>query len=314
MRWNPVLYWMANIGSGSWAAFKRAVTFLAGDDADVAAAARTLRTRFSDLGFAEFFVDGTDRWRSFSPLLAASPHQPGEAILTGARTTRLVERLRDASARFQCQTFEVVVDGFTSVKVHGRRLREAAAYAKIAFEQDIGRRLARDLVPLDQIIRDARPRPMPRSWAVRSFDFRRMTWVDAELPATVVERTSPYGERVYFVHPPEGVPFALPKREAIYAAAWVCADARQRQTGRGIPIIQYRPRQNELVTFATAPLPEPCARAACLAGGRASILRDRFIVYERVPPVLASVILVSMNHLAPHFQFCRSRDRSKERR
>ena len=313
MRWNPVLHWMAHVGAGSWAAFKRALTSLAHDDVDVAAAARTLRTRFSDLGFAEFFVDGTERWRSFAPLLAASPHQPGEAILTGARTENLVERLRDASDRFGCQTFEVVVDGFTSVKVHGTRLRETAALAKIAFEEDIGRRLARDLVPLDKIIQDARPRPTPRSWSVRSFDFERMQWVDAELPATVVERTSPYGERIYFVHPPEGEPFALPKREAIYAAAWVCADARERRGG-GIPIIEYRPSQNELVTFATAPLPEPCARAACLAGGRASIVRDRFIVYERVPPVLASVILVSMNHLAPRFQFCRSSDRFKGRR
>ena len=60
MNANAVIHWMAHVGEGSWSAFKRAVASAVPPD-DVRRAARLLRARFSDLGFAEFFVDGIQK-------------------------------------------------------------------------------------------------------------------------------------------------------------------------------------------------------------------------------------------------------------
>ena len=296
MRSNALLHWMAHLGQGTWAGFKRAVAWLAEPESDVVVEARRLRTRFSDLAFAEFFVDGTDRWRSFRPLLVWSSHQPNEAFLCGARTARIVEDLRVAADESRCKFFELVVDSsFTTVKLHGtqKQVATAALAARIPFESEIGSRLANDLIPIEDLLRQARRRAPPRSWDVRSFDFGPMRWIDGRSPDTVNEYTSPYEERLYFLETDDEA-IELPKREAIFAAA-----AWQRMR-----VLRYEAGSKELLTPWSVPLPEPYARAACVAAGRASVVRGDCIVYERVPPQLAAVLLVGLGQLPPRFHFC----------
>src|SRR5687768_14749551 len=143
---NSLIHWMAHVGHGSWASFKRAAAITL-SQRDASLEPRSLRLRFSDLGVAEFFVDGTERWRAFQPLLVRSPHQPREGFLCGARTPALVKRLRRAAEQHGCFFAELLVDGaFTNVKVVGDALHAVARTAEVAFEADIGRRLAADLI------------------------------------------------------------------------------------------------------------------------------------------------------------------------
>jgi len=300
---NAVLHWMAHLGQGTWSGFKRAVAWLTKPESDVAVEARRLRTRFSDLAIAEFFVDGTDRWRSFRPLLVWSSHQPNEAFLCGARTARIVEDLRGAAEDSGCKFFELVVDGsFTTVKLHGTQKQVAAAAlaAHVPFECEISRRLANDLIPMEELLRRARRRAPPRSWTVRSFDFGPMRWIEGRSPDTVNEYTSPYEERLYFLETSDET-IELPKREAIFAAA-----AWQR-----VRVLKYEAGAKELWTPWSVPLPESHARAACVAAGRASVVRGGCIVYERVPPQLAAVLLVGLGQLPPRFHFCAGDPRAR---
>jgi hypothetical protein len=286
---------MAHVGQGTWAAFKRAVASLSPEDSGTRVEARRMRTRFSDLGFAEFFVEGTERWRAFQPILTASPHQPNEAFLAGVRTARLMDRLRDSAERLRCQLFELVVDGlFTTVKIHGSPLANVARAAGVEFEPNVGRRLANALVPLNTTIRSAPRRIPPRTWSIKSFDFKASQWVEGLLPNTATEYTSPYQKRTYFVQTEGDNALELAKRDAIFAAASL----------QQVRLARYNAVQRELSTPAAAPLPEPYARAACVAAGRPSILRGDRIVYEHVPPELAAVLLVALGHLPPRFHFC----------
>jgi hypothetical protein len=293
---NAVLNWMAHLGQGTWAGFKRAVAAMASPEADVALEAQRLRMRFSDLAFAEFFVDGTDRWRSFAPMLVWSSHQPNEAFLCGARSSRLVESLRTAAQVKGCKFFELVVDGsFTTVKLHGDRRQVAAVAAAggIPFESNISRRLANELVSLDEIVRTAPRRAPPRGWSVRTFDFSSMRWRTGHASGTVNEYTSRYEERSYFLEA-GGEAIEMPKREAIFAAA----------STHSARVLKYDAELKELSGPMTAPLPESYARAACVTAGRASILRGDRIVYERIPAQLAGILMVGLGQLPPRFQFC----------
>jgi hypothetical protein len=295
MLWDQVIYWMSHVGEGTWAGFKRAVASLAPAGVNSKDVARLLRLRFSDLAIAEFFIDGSERWQAFGPLLASSPHDPQTALLAGARTPNLIERLRKSAAAAGCQVFELAVEGlFTSVKVHGRELRSVAEAADIEYERDIGRRLALCIPTLDDERGRNQSREPPRNWAVSSFDYDQMIWREGPEHGPAIEMTSKYEERAYFVRARDGGITRLPKRFALYAGAAV----------QGVELARYDSRTLDLVAPAAAPLPEPCARAACLAGGRASVVRNRRVLYENVPARLAGIILASLEQPAAETFSC----------
>lgn len=301
MKWDPLIHWMSHIGEGSWASFKRMVVAHCVADDDAAAEVRRVRIRLSDLGYAEFFVGEAGRWRVFRPLLAAT-ESGRRALLCGGRTPELVRAIRTAARNLSCEVYELAIDGsFTSVHVVGDVQRLAAAVG-IDYEIDIALRLAAELVPLNNLVARAQPRSLLRNWTRKSFDFRALRWTDGDKPNTVVELTSRFQERMYLVQ--RGAErVSLPKREALYAAA----------AARNVVLAQYQPSTRELSVPTIAPLPEPFARAACVAGGRPSVVKHGTIVYEDVPVRLATVLLVALNHLPPRFQFCEPRPRQPPR-
>lgn len=298
MKWDPLIHWMSHVGEGSWASFKRMVVAHCGANDDVAAEVRRVRIRLSDLGYAEFFVGDSGRWRVFRPLLAAT-ESGRKALLCGARTPELVRAIR-AAARDCCEVYELAIDGlFTSVHVVGN-VQGVAAAVGIDFEADIALRLATDLVPLGDLITRAQPRARPRNWISKSFDFRELRWVDGDKPNTVLELTSRYQERLYLLQRGDDL-ISLPKREALYAAA----------AARSARLARYEPSTRELSVPIITPLPEPFARAACVAGGRPSVVKNGAIVYEEVPVRLATVLLVGLGHLPPRFHFCEPRRQAR---
>ena len=298
MKWDPLIHWMSHVGEGSWASFKRAVMALAALGDDVAFEVRRLRMRLSDLGYAEFFIGGTGRWRTFKPILATSPHLSRRAFLCGGRTPAVVESLRTAASRVGCETILLSVDGlFTSLQVVGR-VPELAQATGLQFVPDVDLRLSTRITSVPELLARAPSRIPPRNWTPVSLDLRSLRWVEGVKRNTVVEYTSSYQERVYLV-PRRTDMVELPKREAIYAAASL----------NEIALAQYHPDTRELRVPLVAPLPEPMARAACVAAGRPSVVRNGLLVYEDVPVRLATVLLVGLGHLPPRFHFCHRRNR-----
>ena len=290
MLWDRIIYWMSHVGEGTWAGFKRAVASLAPANADPKEIARLLRTRFSDLGIGEFFIDGTQRWQAFGPLLVSSPHDPHHSLLVGARTPDLLEKLRRAvSGSADCQAFDVVVEGlFTNTKIHGGDLGAIAKSAGIELERDIGRRLGLSMPNLGDELRRLESLELPRNWKTMSFDYAQLMWREGPEHGSVLEMTSKYEQRSYFVRGKDGGLTRLPKRLALYAGAAV----------QRIVLARYDSRSRELSVPTATPLPEACARAACLAGGRASTVQGQRILYENVPARLAGIILASLEQPA----------------
>jgi hypothetical protein len=251
--------------------------------------------RFSDLAFGEFFLERTERWRAFTPLLVSSPHDPQHAMLAGVRTPSLVDALTAAAEAVDCKLFEVVVEGqFTNVKIHGPELGRVAAAVSLAFEPDIGRRLGVHLTTIEAAMRNAPRRTPPRSWSASCFDFARMKWVEGAEHGRALEFTSKYSERAYFLRLDGGELLELPKRLSVFAAAAL----------ESVQLAAYDSTSREFSVPVTTPLPEPCARAACLAGGRASGVRAHRILYENVPARLAGIILACLDQPAGDIRPC----------
>ena len=85
-----LLEWMTHLGSGPWDAFREAVDDLddgeSGDDAQKLH--RALRIVFSDLGHADFFVNGSRRWRVRRPALAELIGCGARHMFIGGRNAR----------------------------------------------------------------------------------------------------------------------------------------------------------------------------------------------------------------------------------
>jgi hypothetical protein len=295
---------MAHVGQGSWASFRRAVANLAGATEEPKKIAPRLRVMFSDLGIAEFFIDGSERWRVFEPLLVTSTHAPNEALLTGARTPLLLKRLRDASKQLGCQYVEVVPQGeprFSNVKVIGSKAPAVAAACGIRFVADVGSALIAQLPKMFDVLSSSRREAIPYGWTTSAFDFGSNRWRSGIAERTAIEAISPYEERRYYLRDSSPLPLLVPKRISLYAAAYL----------QGARIAGYDHAKRALWCSALAPLPEPYARAACLVGTRASVVADRRVIYENVPPQLASIMLAGLQQPRPEYAVCQRRDRGR---
>jgi hypothetical protein len=119
---DQLLAWMTHMGEGSWPGFRKAAEEIFGSDRDPLDLCRSLRVELSDLGFADFFIDGTQQWRMLPPVLGGLAVHQNAAALYGSRTPLLVEELRNAAeslgGRFESEelqdcptTFRVIGGG-----------------------------------------------------------------------------------------------------------------------------------------------------------------------------------------------------------
>ena len=119
-----LLEWMTHLGSGSWDAFREAVHVL--DDGEIADDAhklyRAVRIAFSDLGYADFFVDGSRRWRVRRPAILATACGDGEHVVSGGRPSRLVDEVLGLAPKLGATaTVEVDAPGLSRVRLRGER-------------------------------------------------------------------------------------------------------------------------------------------------------------------------------------------------
>ena len=288
MNFEALLAWMAHVGGGSWAAFRRAVVYFAEDDANgngnADAEVRRARRVLSDLGYADFFVDGGGSWRAFAPVLGVV--HDGEAILCGARNLRLVEEIVNACERTGCEIrVEDVANAPPLVAGSGDKqsLLAAADAAGLRFVPDLPRLLAAQLVPIPSMIETAELSDSPINWSHSAFDLHALSWSEEAVMPTAHAYQSKYGAQQHFVDVPGRGLVELDRDSAVYAAAFV----------NSLDLIEYDGSTCLLSVPGAAPLPAPYARAAALCSARPSAVADGRRSYSRVPPEIAAVIRVA---------------------
>lgn len=291
-----LLSWMTHVGEGAWATFRNAVEELAGSDADLSRISRTLRITLSDLGFADFFIDGTQRWRILPPVLGGLAAERFVAAVIGGRSPVLLESLKIAAEKHGCHIhWETSTDCPALIRVKGSSMEELAAIADemgVSFETNLSAVVAQTLQPVPDTLDHALADPAPLNWKVRSFNFRTCTWEDGLRPHSACEYMPTHGHPKYFIHVKRGKLFKVSKRESLYAAAMLS----------GIQMVVYEPASKRLSVPLFAPLPELYSRAACLCSGRLAKIADGRITYDEISYDLAALLMVAAGQPHPGVQ------------
>jgi len=286
-RWNMLLYWMSNVGEGSWDRFRNVVAELADVDVDHSRLLRSLRISLSDLGVVDFFIAGSPRWKTLPPLVAGLAGKRNAALLIGARTPSVLSNLQLEAGRHAVAVVrEAWHDSPDVIRLEGTSpaLGACAAAAGVDYAEDYSRRLAAALIPIPSLI--DRPRGdadhAPINWSPRSFDLQSRAWVDGFRPNSACEFTPRHGRPRYFVSNRRRRLMEIgSRRDAVYAAAYA----------QGVSLATYDPLTCKLSVPLSAPLPEACARAACLSSGHRADVSQGRIVYAGVPRDVGAVVL-----------------------
>lgn len=297
MNWDILLHWMTHLSEGSWDGFKDAVARLAPEDEALDELFVRLRLCLSDMGHAEFFVGGSRRWRVLPPVLAGLAAKPDVTVLCGGRTPQLSGTLTMSAKAAGCLvSLEDAADGPTALRVTGEpaALASAADAAGVRFVSDYASALCREVVPVYEMFERAPEESAPTNWSRKSFDFDSMSLVDGFRPNSACECSPRRGLPRWYVHTRRGRLRAMPKREAIYAAAML-----QRVT-----LLRYDFEGRRLLSPVKVPPPELFSRVACLCAGRRGRVEGRLIVFEQVPLETAAVLCVAAGQ--PHPGVARS--------
>jgi hypothetical protein len=290
-----LFYWMTHMGEGSWEGFRRSVKELTSTDDHLMDTCRHLRVGLSDLGYVDFFVAGSQKWKVLPPVLGGLPMRADTFVLSGGRTPKLLSNLESAAQKRGCQIDQYAQElGPARIYVTGDEsvLPGLAAEAHIAYSRNLAAQLCERLVPIfEQFERAEEERP-PINWKVRSFDLQSLKWVDGLQLRSACEYTPTYGRPLYFLHTRKGHLFRMSKRDAVYASAAL----------RDFSLLTYDLARSELSTPIEAPLPEPLARIACLSSGLPARVDRGRLWYEEVPQEIAAILAVAASQHFPQIE------------
>lgn len=246
-----------------------------------------LRFRLSDMGCIEFKQDERRRWYALPPAIASTADDPDSAVLCGARTPGLLSRLEAAAQRcgISIQRIEQEdLPDWICLTGEAEALKRAAAIAEIRYMTDIVAELASRLEPLE--ITAARA-PMGRritEWKLQFFEPRTGRWEASPINHTVVQCSPTYGSPIYLVEVSRKKEIQMPKREAVFLAL---AMNNRRVAG-------YNHEHGKLAVPTYAPLPDRCARLACLASQKCGKLSSGMVEYGPMPERVARFILAAI--------------------
>jgi hypothetical protein len=195
VRANELILWLSARVQGSWEQFKSAVEALHLPEEETSGAGPSeedsrqaglplhleLRLMLERLGHAEFFCKGCEGgWRITPPVWAASgPKEPASAVLCGARTLSLLQRLRSANLG----AVALLVDEPTTAPTiyhltapSHDALQAAAATTRIRVQVDAPRAILCALSPVCGAFEEIAELPLGRDWVVEKFDTQTLRW------------------------------------------------------------------------------------------------------------------------------------------
>jgi hypothetical protein len=246
----------------------------------------------SDLAHADFFVEGTRTWRALTPLIAGLAGNEQKALLIGARSPALLDRAHAAALTYACG-IEVSGPrlGPCTVRLTGSRdaFRALSSAIDAPFIENYARELCRTAEPLADVLARTSPQTEPRRWLLRSLDFNSGVWTEDARSPGVREYRPRYGDPIFCVVDIDGALRALPKRDAVYAAAMQ----------QGIRLIRYERAETRLMVPRVAPLPERLARIVALCSGCPALEARDVLVYEGVPHYIAAVVCAALGQPLP---------------
>jgi hypothetical protein len=195
VRVDELILWLSARVQGSWEQFKAAVEelHLADDEPGGAEAPgedfrqgglplhQELRLMLERLGHAEFLTAGCERgWRIAPPVWAAlGATESPAAVLCGARTLPLLERIRSANV----EPATLHVEGYTAAPTVYRltapssdALLSAAVATEIALHFDAPRAILCALSPVCRNYEEIAELPLGRDWIIEQFDAQSLRW------------------------------------------------------------------------------------------------------------------------------------------
>jgi len=193
---NELLLWMSARRQGSWQQFRTAVEELhvADSDGDPQGGAeedtadqyalplyQALRLNLQRLGHAEFFAGaGGSDWRVAPPSLAATQHSRGWlGVVAGARSPRLLQRLKDAAASIEIETLSppACPDQLRIVASDPRTLAGIAQRAGLLLQHDAPAAILMSLPPVDDpAVRRQTDLPFGADWRIEQFSASDLGW------------------------------------------------------------------------------------------------------------------------------------------
>lgn len=288
-----LLTWMTHAGEGSWTSFRRCVDELAPTESESSETLRALRVSFSDLGYAEFFVNGSRTWKVLAPQLCGSAAGLGSAVLCGARTQGLIDAVLAAAetygCRIECSEAGPHLPHRIAVMGPDERIAALGTSVNVPYRPKGAAALLQSLESIFVQMNCAAEEPAPRNWKVRSFDLQTLRWVDGLLPRSSCEFTPRFGSPKYFLNRKRRPLLAMQKRESVYASALLS----------GVRLVSYDQATQALTVPLSAPLPEKLARAACLCSGRPAEVVDGRLLYQEVPLDIAAALFAVLGDPQP---------------
>lgn len=282
MNADSLLLWLSARCQGSWGQFRAAVErlhiagelgqgdSLEAEDADDSSGLplyQELRFNLEGLAHVEFRARGCeDGWRVVPPTLAVSPQAHGWfGVLCGARSTKLLARLEDASTAIELETIPIPAcpDQMRAIADDYRDLATVAQLASLKFQMHAPLAILLSHPAVDDCAMRSRSElPFGANWSVHRFSSSNLSWI----PATQEEAsTSPGGlfrfsylyKRNYF-YCAYGQVYRTPNQVGKYIAL-----RRQRRW-----VFQYKGREGELRLPAICRPPKVIERALILCSGR----------------------------------------------
>jgi len=193
---NELLLWMSARRQGSWQQFRTAVEELhmADSDGDAQGGAeedaadqyalplyQALRLNLQRLGHAEFFAGaGGSDWRVAPPSLAVTEHARGWlGVVAGARSPRLLQRLKDAATPTELETLSVPAcpDHLRIVASELRTLAGIAQRVGLLLQHDAPAAILMSLPPVDDpTVRRLTDLPFGADWRIEQWSASDLGW------------------------------------------------------------------------------------------------------------------------------------------
>jgi hypothetical protein len=289
-----LLEWVSERGSGSWSQFRDVHAWLqSGSEPARWETASMIARQMSALGHIE--VDWrSSSWAASPPVLTLLPAAGAHALLTGARTrelsNRLGEELDDRGDAFLLDPIaQALAPSALLIACEDERaMQSIAARLGIKASYSAASQLAAILPRLASYLDLASSTPAPKGYGVQALDPGDLSWNDVEEDrvAGLYRYQAPEGQKFRLVDA-GGASFAVDLAVGTFVAL---ASAGERQR-----LKWFRSSLNgDLEAPLRAPLPTLHARALALCSGLAPERRGRALVYINVPEEIGRAVAASL--------------------